>query len=38
MDKKAYMTPQVEAIDIEVRSMLCMSDGQSPDPNHDDYD
>ena len=33
MEKKKYMTPEMEAIDIEVRSMLCMSEGQAPDPN-----
>jgi len=27
MNKKAYLTPVVEAIDIEVRKMLCASDG-----------
>ena len=33
MDKKVYMAPEMETIDIEVRSMLCMSEGNSPDPN-----
>ena len=27
MNKKAYLTPVVEADDIEVRKMLCASDG-----------
>ena len=27
MNKKAYLTPVVEAVDIEVRKMLCASDG-----------
>ena len=33
MDKKKYMTPSMETIDIEVSQMLCFSDPQAPDPN-----
>lgn len=34
MDKKTYMTPTMETIDIEVSQMLCFSDPQAPDPNN----
>ena len=33
MDKKVYMTPNMETIDIEVSQMLCFSDPTPPDPN-----
>ncbi len=30
--KKAYMTPELEAVEIEVRKMLCASDGNTETP------
>ncbi len=27
--KKVYMTPELEAVELEVRKMLCASDGTS---------
>ena len=36
MDKKVYMAPKMETIDIEVRSMLCLSDGAGSTPGSGD--
>ena len=32
MEMKKYMTPELEAIDLEVRKMLCASDGNTETP------
>ena len=36
MSKKAYMTPEMEAVEIQVRKMLCASDGNTQTPGLDD--
>ena len=34
MDKKAYMTPDMEVIEVKAQSaLLSMSEGLAPDPN-----
>ena len=33
MEKKEYVTPDMEAVDIELNQMVCMSDPVAPDPN-----
>lgn len=48
MKKKEYMTPELEAIDLKITSILCasadMSDntgdpvGKDPNPNYDEFD
>jgi len=33
MDKKVYMTPDMEVVELKAQGILCMSEGLSPDPN-----
>jgi len=38
MDMKKYMTPEMEVVEIEVRKMLCASDGNGSTPPISDED
>ena len=36
MEMKKYMTPEMDVVEIEVRKMLCASDGGGSTSNPDD--